>query len=413
VLNLSSPASYAGNRMTDAAVPLEPGNSDHADDGEDSPSRFPRWVLPAIGLFWGGYVLTIIGMWAFGRLSGLFLLLLVSLFLSLAIEPAVNRLASRGWRRGRATALILLIVVIASAGFVAAISTLIGRQIADLLRNTDQYVDRTVTFINDLVNTNIDPQDVNREIQDENGGFQRFITSQGDNALKLSGAAIGGLLQVFSALLFTFYLVADGPRLRRVICSRLRPSRQMRVLQVWDLAINKTGGYLYSRALLAGLSALFHWVAFTLIEVPAPIALAIWVGLISQFIPVVGTYIAGLLPVIITLVNPDSSPLRALAVVAVILVYQQIENYFFAPRITARTMELHPAVSFGAALAGAALLGPVGAVLALPAAAMGQAIGGEWGKRHRIVDSPLTQVDPPIVRKPPSRRRRGSPSPEL
>jgi predicted PurR-regulated permease PerM len=388
--------------MSDAALHNE------SNDTPDEP-WLPRWIIPAVLIFWGGALLALIARWAFSRLSGLFLLLLVSLFLSLAIEPAVNRLARRGWRRGRATALIVLIVVIAAAGFVAAISTLIGRQIADLLRNTDEYVNRIVRFINDAIGTNIDPQDVNSQIRAEDGGFQRFIASQGDDALRLSGAAIGGLLQVFSALLFTFYLVADGPRLRRVICSRLRPARQRRVLQVWELAIEKTGGYLYSRALLAGISALFHWIAFTAIDVPAPIALAIWVGLISQFIPVVGTYVAGILPVVIALVNPESSPIRALLVLIVILVYQQIENYFFAPRITARTMELHPAVSFGAALAGAALLGPVGAVLALPAAAMGQAISGEWGRRHAVVDSPLTRVDPPIKRQPPSRRRRSSP----
>jgi len=69
-----------------------------------------------------------------------------------------------------------------------------------------------------------------------------------------------------------------------------------------------------------------------------------------------------------------------------------VENYFFAPRITARTMELHPATAFGAALAGAALLGPVGAVLALPAAAMMQAFASEWGRRYDVIDSHLTNV---------------------
>jgi predicted PurR-regulated permease PerM len=125
----------------------------------------------------------------------------------------------------------------------------------------------------------------------------------------------------------------------------------------------------------------------------------LWVGLVSQFLPVVGTYIAGVLPVVITFLD---SPLKALIVIAFIVVYQQIENYFFAPRITARTMELHPAVAFGAALAGAAALGPAGAILALPAAAMAQAILSEWGTRHDVIESELTTIAPP----PPRRRRR-------
>ena len=63
-------------------------------------------------------------------------------------------------------------------------------------------------------------------------------------------------------MLFTYYLVADGPRLRRIICSRMRPDHQRRVLAAWELAVNKTGGYLYSRMLLAIVSALFHWIVF-------------------------------------------------------------------------------------------------------------------------------------------------------
>jgi predicted PurR-regulated permease PerM len=116
------------------------------------------------------------------------------------------------------------------------------------------------------------------------------------------------------------------------------------------------------------------------------------VGLVSQFLPVVGTYLAGVLPVLLTLLD---SPLEAAIIVVFIVVYQQIENYFFAPRITARTMELHPAVAFGAALGGAALLGFVGAILALPAAAMIQALVSEWGHRYDVVDSHLTTIPPP------------------
>jgi predicted PurR-regulated permease PerM len=199
------------------------------------------------------------------------------------------------------------------------------------------------------------------------------------------------LLRLFSVLLFTFYLVADGPKMRRAICSRLTPARQERILGVWELAGDKTGGYLYSRALLALLSTLFHWIVFQSLGLAAPVALALWVGIISQFLPVVGTYLAGILPVLLALLE---SPVTALIVLIAIVVYQQVENYVFSPRITARTMSLHPALAFGAALGGAAVLGAVGAVLALPAAAMGQAILSEWGDRHQVIPSDLTDVRP-------------------
>ena len=364
------------------------------------PEQLPRWVWKAVTIFWLGYIVSIVTRSVWASLSGLFLLLLVSLFTSLAIEPGVNRLAARGWRRGSATAVILIGVFVAFVVFVAAIGTLVGQQIAELLGNSEKYVNRTVNFLNDTFDTQINASRVITSITDENGSVQKFIRSQQGKVVDLSVTALGVLVQALSVLLFTFYLVADGPKMRRSICSRLRPDRQRRVLDGWELAIDKTGGYLYSRALLAGLSAFFHWVLFQAIGIQAPVAMALWVGLISQFLPVVGTYIAGALPVLVQFVD---SPPKALVILIFVILYQQVENYFLLPRITARTMDLHPAIAFGSAIAGGAVLGAVGAVLAIPAAAMAQAVLSNIGERHEVIDSHLTTTSP---RKRQSRKAR-------
>lgn len=356
----------------------------------------PKWVPRAILLFWVGFIATLVFRELFHQLSNFLLLLLVSLFLALAIEPGVNRLAARGWRRGSGTLTILLAVAVFAGVFVGAIGTLVGSQAADLLTNSEQYVNDTVDFLNNTFNTNIDPAEVNASISDPNGPVQEFINSQQRKVFSLSVSALGALLQLLSVVLFTFYLVADGPRLRRVICKRLHPERQRAVLETWELAIAKTGGYLHSRMLLALLSTFFHWVTFQAIGTPAPIAMALWVGLVSQFLPVVGTYLAGILPALLTFLG---SPLKALFVIALIVVYQQVENYLFAPRITARTMKVHAAVAFGSAVVGAAILGPIGAVLALPAAAMLQALAGSWGTHHEVIDSPLVHIHERQVKK--------------
>ena len=114
----------------------------------------------------------------------------------------------------------------------------------------------------------------------------------------------------------------------------------------------------------------------------------------SQFIPAIGAYIAGVLPVLVALLH---SPRTGLFVLIVIVAYQQLENYFFSPRITAHTMEIHVALAFGSVIAGTALLGIVGAFLALPVAATAQAFISSWlsertgirgtcrvGRSHRI-----------------------------
>ena len=360
-----------------------------------------RWMVKAAVIFWSGFLLMVATRHSFHRLTNLLLLLLVSIFLSLAIEPGVNKLEGRGWRRGRATITILLSVIVGAIALMSLFATLVATQVVDLLRNSEKYVNETVDFINRNFNANIDPQQVNERITDPDGPVQRFIDSQQDKVVSVSVQALGVLLQIFSVLLFTFYFVADGPKWRRAICSRLAPERQARVLEGWEIAVNKTGGYLYSRALLALVSSFFHWIAFQAIGTPAPIAMAIWVGLVSQFMPVVGTYVAGVLPLVLSFIEEPSS---AIFVIAFIIVYQQIENYLVSPRITARTMDLHPALAFGSAIAGAALLGPIGALLALPGAAMVQAIASQRGTRHEVIDSPLTTAQPPREKK----RRRTS-----
>ena len=110
-------------------------------------------------------------------------------------------------------------------------------------------------------------------------------------------------------------------------------------------------------------SGVTTFVALTALGIPFAVPLAVWMGLVSQFIPTVGTYIAMALPLLVAAVE---SPLKALILLVFFTAYQQIENYLLSPRITAKTMELHPAVAFGCAIGGASIAGLMGAFLALP-----------------------------------------------
>ena len=360
-------------------------------------ATMPRWVLRAITIFWLGFIATLVGRFIFSRLHTLLFLVVVSFFLSLAIEPGVNFLARKGWRRGVATAVFLFGILVVSLLFIGAIGALIGQQVANFIDDLPSRITQVQDFVNRNFSTELDFDELIDRID-----RAQLAGSLANSTISLTTTVLGGLLQVLTVLLLTFYMVADGPRMRRAICGRLRPDRQERVLHAWELAIDKTGGYLYSRALLALLSAVFHTAAFSLIGLRYPVALGVWVGLVSQFLPVIGTYLAGVLPVLVALLD---DPIRAVWVLIVIVIYQQIENYLLAPRITARTLELHPAVAFSAAIAGAALLGPVGAILALPACATVQGFLAEWGPRHDVIESGLT------AHQPPARRRRRVPPP--
>jgi predicted PurR-regulated permease PerM len=363
-----------------------------------SDNRVPRWWWKAVAIFWIGALAVLVVRWLFGRLTTLFVILLVAFFLSLAIEPAVNALARRGWRRGAATGVVMLGVGLLGILFFVAIGTLVVRQVANFIDQAPEYVQSIEDWINDNFDADVDADEIIQSLTEEGGPLRRFAERFAGNTLRFGTTALGYLLQLLSVFLFTFYMVADGPRLRRTICSVLRPDLQREVLRAWDTAIDKTGGYLYSRALLALFSAIAHTVLFQMIGVPYALALGLWVGVISQFIPVVGTYLAGVLPVLVAVVN---DPIDALWVLGFVVIYQQIENYLLAPRISARTMELHPAVAFGAAIAGGAMLGPVGALLALPAAATIQAFTSLYLRRHDVVDDELTAPTPPPRRRRP------------
>ena len=105
----------------------------------------------------------------------------------------------------------------------------------------------------------------------------------------------------------------------------------------------------------------------------------------SQFIPAIGAYVAGVLPVLVALLH---DPRTGLWILIVIVVYQQLENYLLSPRITAHSMEIHVALAFGAVIAGTALLGIVGAFLALPVAATAQAFTTSWLDRRAAANGP-------------------------
>jgi predicted PurR-regulated permease PerM len=143
------------------------------------------------------------------------------------------------------------------------------------------------------------------------------------------------------------------------------------------------GGYIYSRLILAAIGGTISALFLTALKVPFSVPLGIWVGVLSQFIPVVGTYLAAVLPAVVAL-SVDGA--TAIWVVVFFVAYQQIENFLISPRITKRTMSLHPAISVAAIIIGGALMGGIGIILALPVAAIIQAVISTSLQRHEVIE---------------------------
>ena len=140
------------------------------------------------------------------------------------------------------------------------------------------------------------------------------------------------------------------------------------------------------------------YLVLRLLAVPFASALAVFVGVVAAFIPTVGTYIAGAVPVFIALLT---DPLDAVWLIVWFVIYQQLENIWLSPRLTAKTMSLHPAIAFGAAFLGGAIGGVVAAFLALPAAGVIQAAVQTYTQKYEVVESDLVSRPTGAPRPPP------------
>jgi predicted PurR-regulated permease PerM len=332
-------------------------------------------------------VVLVAASWAVVRLRSLLMMVLVAFFLSLAMEPAVAAMARRGWRRGAATGLVLGLTIVIALAFLAAAGSILVGQARDLLDHAPRYVREAERFVNDDLGITWDADSLVRELRHGGGPLpsdDQLVSSAFDAAFLVGRA----LLEIVTVLIFAFYMTADGPRMRRAICSLLPHRHQAVVLDTWEIAIDKTGGYLYSRGIQAIASAVVTTLFLYALGVPYAFALGIWVGVISQFIPTVGTYIAMVVPVLVAL---KSDPIDALWVLLFLVAYQQFENYLLGPRVTKRTMDVHPALAIGTVFAGGLLLGGVGAVLALPATAVIQAVISQRAPKQDVIEVPLTQ----------------------
>jgi predicted PurR-regulated permease PerM len=350
------------------------------------PPWIPRLLLAVVVTAFAAYL-------AFSllrRLSHLLLWLVAALFLSFALEPAANWLVAHGWKRGVAAAVVLFGLGLLGVIGVALMVPLVIDQVQELIARVPGWLDEASVYTQRWFDTKLTSATILRQIANAQADVQGIAA----NVASVGAFLLGLVFQVLTIGLFTFYLVADGPRFRRGVCSLLPPRVQRDLLAAWEVAIDKTGGYLYSRLLLAVINATFSYIVLQSLGIPFAAPLALWQGLVSQFIPVVGTYIAAAVPLLVALLE---DPWKALWFLIFVIVYQQIENYLLAPRITAKTMQLHPAVAFGAALAGGSIGGLLGAFMALPAAAVIQSTISTYLKRHEVVETQLTREDAVVI----------------
>ena len=391
---------------SDGTAPQEglvaPGSStapDGATDGFRRRGEEPPWLRRAVLLVLAAVAAYQVAGWAFLNLRSFLGLLFLSWLFSISMEPSVRALTRRGLRRGAATGLNMISIALLVIGFVVAFGTLFVDQLAGLVTALPGVVSSVVEWSNRTFNTQLSADNVVDSLQLTPARIQQIVQDLTPGVVGIVTSVLGAIFQTLTFLLFAYYMSAQAPALRDTVSHRFPAQQQRIIATVWDIATEKTGSYVFSRMLLAILSSFFTAIVLLVLGVPYWLPLAFWTGLVSQFIPTVGTYLGIALPALVALANEPSD---ALWVVVFGTVYQQVENYLIAPRITARTVHMHPAVALGSVIVGASLFGALGALVAIPVVAAIQSVIETYGPRYDIVAD--TEGEP--AGKPPPVHRR-------
>jgi predicted PurR-regulated permease PerM len=307
---------------------------------------------------------------------------LMSWFAALAMAPVVDRLA-RHMRRGAATGLVMLVFALLVVAFVLAFGSLLVGQLASLIERIPDLITGTLTWVNTTFNQHFTVRSALEAAGVANIDFGSIAKSVGLNLLGVLGSVLGSVFGLFTFGLFTFYFSAQQPQLQSWIAS-LFPGRAQGVfVTVWRLSAQKTGGYVGARVVLAGVNSVLTGIVFFAVGMPYWLPLALWTGVVAQFVPTIGTYIAIVLPVLVGLLS--ANPWLGVIALAWGLVYQQVENLTIEPRISAKAVDVNPAVAFAAVMLGAALFGVAGAFLAVPVVAMALAVVETYVHRYELV----------------------------
>lgn len=359
------------------------------------PRRPPEWfgralLYVAIAFFLGWFAYT-----AWGQVEFLVLDVVIAVFVALAMEPLVVTLVKHGWKRGAAAGVTLVGLIVIVIVLMGMFGNMFVSQVIGMVKGIPALYDELAGFIQSHTQWRLPAmKDLGSEIM--KNIQTSWVTNFAGQAFTTTVGLVGSFVNIMTILLVIYYISAAGPKLRRSVCKWMGPSSQRRFVFVWTIAQDQISSFLFSRTILALISSVCMSVFLVALDVPYWLPLAVFCGLVSQFVPTIGTYIGGAVPIVVAW--GSRGLVIAVVVLVYIILYQQVENLILSPKISERTMDLNPAIAFLSVLAFGAVFGALGAFLALPLAASVQAIFTAYTKKYPLIDSPLMH-DPEPVRK--------------
>jgi putative heme transporter len=334
----------------------------------------PRRVHPRVewlaAYSWRFIVIGIVGLaglWLIQRLAPVVIPIVVATFLTRLLTPISNFLRHRRWRPGWAAIATLLAFLV----FIAGLSAVIVPSLADEAGTLGPTVTQAIDDVEDWL-VEDSPFDVSRDAidrlreraSDRLAGLFKASDGQVVDSAALVAEIVAGS---FLALFLTFFMLRDGARLAAWVRGRIRPDRR----ETWKRAADRgwwtLGGYLRGAAALGAIESVTIGLALLLAggSLVGPVMI---VTFVAAFVPIVGAIVAGVIAVLVALVTGGLTTAAIVAVVAIVV--QQLDNDLLAPLVYGRTLALHPAAVIVSVVAGGALFGVAGTLLAVPVVAV-------------------------------------------
>ena len=313
------------------------------------------YALGALTAFWLGGLLLSIG--------PVIVLVVVALFLAAGLNPVVEFFVRRGLQRSWSVLVVTVIVLLALTLFFVALVPVITDQVAALVENAPGWLESL---------------ERNRQVQKLDDEYQildkaRDFIADGKWAGGIFGgvvgvgvAVLGFLANAFVVTVLTLYFLASLAHTKETLYNLAPASRRQRVTELGDRIFDSIGGYVagaFVVAVCAGITSLIFLLVVGLGEYA--VALAAVVALLDV-IPMIGATLGA---VLVTAIGFATDVKTGVACLIFYIIYQQVENYLIYPRVMQRSVDVPGQVIVIAALVGAALLGVVGALLAIPTAA--------------------------------------------
>jgi predicted PurR-regulated permease PerM len=314
--------------------------------------------------------------------------ILVSIFLALALNPAVEWFMRHGFkRRGAAAAVtyILAIGAIVGIGFVF-IPTLVN-QVNDLVQALPGYVDDLTKGRGRLgfLQTKYHIVDKVREAV-ASGGASKVLGLTG-TAISITKSVITLVVAIITITFLTFFMLLEGPAWMERFYGLLPKDSQARWRKVGYDVYRTVGGYVSGNLLISLIAGTLTTILLLILGVPFAVALGVIVAILD-LIPLAGATIAA---IIIGTVAFLHSITAGIVIVVFFIAYQQIENHFLQPVIYSRTVQLSPLAVLISVLIGAKVAGILGALGAIPVAGAIQVVLVDWQRmrRERIAAAPI------------------------